>query len=530
MTPARPVVLAIFDGWGIAPPSRGNAISLAKTPVYDRLVACYPSLLLQASGESVGSTWGELGNSEVGHINIGAGRIVYQDLPRITKSIADGTFFANPVLKKAAAYARDHGSRFHIMGLMSSGGIHSFNEHAYALLEFAKREQVPSVFLHCFLDGRDTPHNSAERFIAKLQAKIDQIGIGAIATLSGRFWAMDRDNHWDRIEKAYRAIIEGTADRTSGDPLRAIQESYAQNVFDEEFVPTVITDESGQPRAKVNNHDVVIFFNFRSDRARQLTKAFALPGFEKFPRTYQPDLFFVAMTEYEKDLPVEVAFPPEHVSDPIAKVIADKNLRQFHIAETEKYAHVTFFFNGGREDPFPNEDRALIPSPSVASYDQKPAMSAREITDRLIEALKTAKYDFLVVNYANADMVGHTGKLQTTVEAVEVLDECLGKLVDVVTDVGGVMLLTADHGNAEDKINLQTGFLQKEHTTNPVPLIFVSSAVIKDKGNENTVIDLSMQTPRGMLSDIAPTVLALLGIEQPASMTGQNLLPLLTKL
>lgn len=525
--PVRPVILTILDGWGIAPPSRGNAISLAKTPFYDGLLEKYPTIALQSAGEGVGSTWGELGNSEVGHLNIGAGRIVYQDLPRITKAIADGEFFKNPVLVKAAAYAREHKSRFHIMGLMSSGGVHSFNEHAYALLEFAKRENLSSVFVHAFLDGRDTPHNSSERFINKLQEKIKQIGVGQIASLSGRFWAMDRDNHWDRIEKAYRAMVEGVADRKSSDPLRAIQESYTQSVFDEEFVPTVITDQAGQPLAKVDDHDVVVFFNFRSDRAREMTKALALPGFEKFKRAYQPELLFVAMTEYEKDLPVVVAFPPERVDEPLAKVLADKNLRQLHIAETEKYAHVTFFFNGGKEEAFANEERILIPSPSVASYDQKPSMSAREITDRVIEQLKTAKHDFIVINYANADMVGHTGKLQSTIEAVEVIDECLSKLVGAVLEVNGVMLLTGDHGNAEDKINLQTGFFQKEHTTNPVPLILIGQDFEKTDGKKSFLRDLSMETPSGLLSDIAPTILELMGVTQPQAMTGQSLLTIL---
>ncbi len=528
-TSYRPVVLTIFDGWGVAPPSRGNAISLAKTPVYEKLLSEYPSLLLQASGESVGSSWGELGNSEVGHLNIGAGRIVYQDLPRITKAIADGTFFDNPVLKRAVAQAKKQNSRFHIMGLMSSGGIHSFNEHAYALLELAQKSGLSHVFVHAFLDGRDTPHNSAERFLSKLQAKLDQLGVGKIATLAGRFWAMDRDNHWDRVEKAYRAIVEGKSEKTSTDPMSAIRESYAQGVYDEEFVPTVITDQSGVPLATVGDHDVVVFFNFRSDRARQMTKAFVLPGFEKFSRTYLNDVFFVAMTEYEKDLPVEIAFPPERVDMPLARVIADHQLHQLHIAETEKYAHVTFFLNGGKEEAFPNEDRGLIPSPSVATYDQKPSMSAREITDRACTELKTAKYDFIVINYANADMVGHTGKLQPTIEAVEVLDECLGKLVDMVREVNGVLLLTADHGNAEDKVNLQTGFIQKEHTTNPVPVVLVGEPFRRSENPTSLARDLSMETPRGLLSDVAPTVLELMGIPQPPEMTGKSLLSSLRK-
>lgn len=519
----RPVVLVIFDGWGVAPPSRGNAISLAKTPVYDQLVQNYPALVLQASGESVGSSWGEMGNSEVGHLNIGAGRIVYQDLPRITKAISDGSFFKNPVFIKAAKNCREHKSALHIMGLMSSGGVHSFNEHAYALLEFAKRESLDRVFIHAFLDGRDTPHNSAESFITKLQAVIDKVGVGQIATLTGRFWAMDRDNHWDRIEQAYRALTAGQAENRSVDPIKAIQDSYQKQVYDEEFAPTVITGPDGQPRATVGDQDSVIFFNFRADRARQLTKAFVLPGFEKFERAYLKDLTFVAMTEYEKDLPVDIAFPSESIETPLAKVIADAGLKQLHIAETEKYAHVTFFFNGGREEAFAGEERALVPSPPVASYDEKPAMGAREITERATQEIKTAKYDFVVINYANADMVGHTGNIPATVEAVELLDDCLGRLLEIVREVGGVLVITADHGNAEDKISLQTGFLNKEHTTNPVPFVVAHDDFKPSRSKSPVGLDLSMQTPQGLLADVAPTILGLMGLPVPKTMTGHNL-------
>jgi len=520
----RPVVLVIFDGWGIAPPSRGNAIDLAKTPVYDSLIQDYPAMSLQASGEAVGSGWGELGNSEVGHLNIGAGKIVYQDSPRITKSISDGNFGKNESLKGAANHARKNNSNLHIMGLMSSGGIHSFNEHAYALLEFAKAENLPNVFIHAFLDGRDTPHNSAERFITNLQAKIDKIGIGKIATLSGRYWGMDRDNHWDRIAKSYRAIVEGKSEVTAQDPIKAIQDSYAKKVFDEELEPTVIINEAGTPITTVAENDAVIFFNFRPDRSRELTKAFVLPGFEKFERTYLKDLFFVTLTEYEKDLPVEIAFPPEQIVFPLARVISDAGMKQLHIAETEKYAHVTFFLNGGREQAYPGEDRVLIPSPSVANYDLKPSMSAREITDRIVQELKTAKYDLVVVNYANADMVGHTGNFKASLEAIEVLDECLSKIYEIVNEVNGVLLITADHGNAEDMVNLQTGFIQKEHTTNPVPFILVGADFRLTSEKTGTAKDLSLQTPSGILADVTPTVLHLLGLPPGANMTGKNLI------
>ncbi len=520
----RPAALVIFDGWGVAPPSRGNAISLAKTPVYDRLVQSYPTLVLQASGEAVGSAWGELGNSEVGHLNIGAGRIVYQDLPRITKAISDGSFSKNTAFNKAVKNCRAHRSAFHIMGLMSPGGVHSFNEHAYALLEFAKREGLERVFIQAFLDGRDTPHNSAENFITKLQAVIDKVGLGQIASLTGRYWAMDRDNHWDRIAKAYRALTEGQAESRSADPIQAIRDSYQKQIYDEEFAPTVITGADGQPRGTIGGHDSVVFFNFRADRTRQLTKAFVLPGFEKFERAYLKDLTFVTMTEYEKNLPVDIAFPPENIELPLAKVIADAGLKQLHIAETEKYAHVTFFFNGGREESFDGETRVLVPSPPVASYDEKPAMGAREITERAVAEIKTAKYDFVVINYANADMVGHTGNIPATIEGIELLDSCLGRIQEIIAEVGGALIITADHGNAEDKISLQTGFLNKEHTTNPVPFILVHDDFKLTKPKSAVSLDLSMQTPQGLLADVAPTILYLMGLPAPTSMTGHNLI------
>jgi len=521
----RPVVLVILDGWGVAPPSRANAISQAKTPVMDKLISTYPTMTLQASGESVGLPWGEMGNSEVGHMNIGAGKIIYQDLPRINKAIIDKTFYKNKVLLEAVKKVKENNSKFHLMGLVSTGGVHSSLDHLFALLEFCQMEKLKNVYLHCFLDGRDTPRNSGENFITKLEAKIKELGVGKIASLSGRYYAMDRDNRWERIKKAYLAITKGESEQKFTDPLEAIKKSYQNNIFDEEFIPTVITDKNGKPLAKVENGDSVVFFNFRADRARQLTKAFVLPGFSKFERgEYLKDVYFVTMTEYEKNLPVFVAFPPEEVKNPLAKVIADYHLKQLHIAETEKYAHVTFFINGEREEAFPGEDRILVPSPSVSSYDQKPEMSCRKITERLISEINTGKYDFCVVNYANADMVGHTGVFPAIIKAIEAVDECLGQLVAAVLDIDGALVITADHGNAEEKIDLQTGFIIKEHSTNPVPLIIVA----KEWENHPTALalgnDLSSLTPIGLLSDVAPTVLALMGLEKPKEMTGQNLL------
>jgi len=469
----RTVVLMILDGWGIAPSSRGNAVAIALTPNFNSLIDNYPTMVLQASGEAVGLPWGEMGNSEVGHLNLGAGRIVYQDLPRITKSIADGKFFENSAFLKAIEHVKKNKSKLHLLGLVSAGGVHSSIDHLYALLELAKKKKVSDIYVQAILDGRDTPRQSATNFVEKLQNKISELKVGKIATLCGRYYAMDRDNRWDREEKAYLALTEGQADYQAKDPLQAIENSYKREVYDEEFIPTVIK-ENDKPIAKVEDNDAVIFFNFRSDRTRQLTKAFTLPGFEKFNRPkYLKNLLFVTMTEYDKDIPVLVAFPPEYVECPLAKVISDAGLKQLHIAETEKYAHVTYFFNGGREEPFLGQENILVPSPSVSTYDQKPGMSARELTEHLLKAIAVGKYDFIVVNYANADMVSHTGNVQASIKAVETVDECVGKVVKAVLENNGVLFITADHGNAEEILNLQTGVMDKEHSVNPVPFIAV---------------------------------------------------------
>lgn len=517
------VTLIILDGWGIAPPRRGNAISLASTPNFDKLVTIYPTMALQSSGELVGLPWGEMGNSEVGHLSLGTGRIVYQYFPRITKAIAEGSFFKNQAFLKAVAQAKKNDSALHIMGLVSDGGVHSSSEHLYALLELLKEQGISKVYIHAFLDGRDAPPNSAEDFIQQLQNRIKELRIGKIASLAGRYYAMDRDNRWERVEKAYRAIVEGESEQKTEDPVRAIRNSYQNNVFDEEFNPTVIT-EQGKPVAKVEENDAIIFFNFRPDRARQLTKALILPGFEKFNRPRElKGLFFVSMTEYEKDLPVgAIAFPPEKISKSLAKVISDRGMRQLHIAETEKYPHVTFFFNGGKETAFPGEERVLIPSPHVSSYDQKPAMAAKEIRERIVQELLGEKYQLLVVNFANADMVGHTGNLKATVKAVEVIDQCLKEIIEVALDKQGVVVITADHGNAEEVMNTQTGQIIKEHSNNPVPFILIG----KDWEGQSNVStrDLSVLRPVGILADVAPTILKIMGIDQPVEMTGRSLI------
>lgn len=518
---SKPVVLAILDGWGIAQESSGNAIRLAKTPNFNYLTGKYPAFVLQGSGKAVGLPWGEMGNSEVGHMNIGLGKIAYQTLPLISESIWNGKFFENAVLLKAIAHTKKYKSKIHLLGLVSSGGVHSYIDHLYALLDLFKKEKVENFYIHVILDGRDTRYDEGINIIARLQERLEIIGKGKIATLSGRFYAMDRDNHWERTEKAYLAMTQGVCDETCEDPYLAIKKSYQKKIYDEEFVPTVITIDK-KPVAKIEDDDAVIFFNFRGDRARQLTESFVLPAFENFNRPrYLQNLFFITFTEYKKGLPVEVAFNFDEPTPPLGKIISDAGLTQYHIAETEKYAHVTYFFNGGQEKPFKGEDRGLIPSPRVSSYDEKPEMGAYEITNNLIEAIKLDKYDFVVVNYANLDMVGHTGNLEATIKAAEVVDECLGNLVKTVLAKDGVILVTADHGNAEELVNLQTGEIDKEHSMNPVPFVLVGKQWEKAKAKE---IDLSTLKSSGVLADIAPTILKIMGLEKPKTMTGYSII------
>lgn len=524
--PHRPVVLVILDGVGIAPPVQGNPFGAAKLPTWNMLVDTYPTFSLQASSEAVGLPWGEMGNSEVGHLNLGAGRIIYQNLPRITRSIADGNFFTNKAFEEAAVHVQKNKTALHLFGLVSVGSIHANMDHLYALMEFCKKKKLQKVFLHLILDGRDSPRDSGLELVQQVENKIKELGIGKVATLSGRYYAMDRDSRWDRIEKAYNAIAAGVADRYADNTMSVIKKAYEDKNFDEEFLPTVI-GTAARPTATVQDNDALIFFNFRPDRARQITTSFVLPGFEKFPRTsYLKNLFFVGMTEYDKDLPVIVAFPPEEVVDPIASVIADAGLRQLHIAETEKYAHITYFFNGGREEPFKQQDNIIIPSPSISSYDQKPEMSADELTERLIKEIKREYYDFIVVNYANPDMVGHTGNREATIKALEAVDGCLGKLINEVLEYDGILFITSDHGNAEELTSVQTGSMNKEHSVNPVPFIAVGRGWEGERPNALMIVDhdLSMLQPSGVLSDVAPTILAHMGLKLSESMTGNNLL------
>lgn len=518
----KPTTLIILDGWGVAPASRGNAITLAKTPNFDQYLQKYPHFTLQAAGEAVGLSWGEVGNSEVGHLNLGAGKIIYQNLPRITQMIWNKSFFSNPVFLKAIEHVKKNNSKLHLLGLVSNGGIHAFNEHLYALLELAKSKKLKKVFVHGILDGRDAPYNSGYNFINQLEEIMNSAKIGQIATLSGRFYAMDRDHHWERIEKAYQTMVLGEGQRTSLKPSEFIQESYKNKIYDEKFLPTVFIKDNN-PTAKIKDDDAVIFFNFRADRARQLTKSFILPGFEKFsrPRLLQ-NLFFVGFTEYEKNLPIEVAFSAQKINSPLAKIFSEKKLNQFHIAETEKYAHVTFFFNGGKEKPFEKEDNFLIPSPRVASYAQIPEMSASKIAKKVVQEIANDKYDFILINFANSDMVGHTGDLKASIKAVEAVDKYLGKVVEAVLYKGGKAFITADHGNAEELINLESGEIDKEHSTNPVPFIAVGKEWAGEEMKE--VLDLSLVTPAGVLADVAPTILKEMKIEQPGEMTGRALI------
>ena len=523
--PNRPVVLAVLDGCGVAHAGEGNAITLADTPNMDRFIREYPTMTIAAAGAEVGLSFGDMGNSEVGHLNIGAGRVYYQTFPRINQSISAGSFAENDAFAKAVKHVKKNKSALHIMGLVSQGNVHAAQEHLYALLELAKVNKIKKVFIHAFLDGRDTKFDSGKDFIGQLEEKMKELGVGKIATLAGRFHAMDRDNRWERTQESYEAMANGVAKQYAKDALSAIEESYAKEIYDEEFVPTVIGKE-GKPTATVNSGDGMVFFNFRPDRARQMTKAFVLPSFPKFEREYIEDLFFVTMTEYEKELPVSVAYPPVVIINCLAEVLSKAGLTQFHIAETEKYAHMTFFLNGTIEDPFEGEERKIIPSPKVSSYDQKPEMSALEVTKETIKAIQADSYDVYMLNYANADMVAHTGDLTASIQGCAAVDRSLGMLADHVLAKNGILFITADHGNGEEVSNLETGEKDKEHSTNPVPFIIISNDLRGHAGpaGDPPEGDLSLMPPVGMLADVAPTMLKLMGVEQPPDMTGRPLL------
>ena len=519
----KPVAVIVLDGFGIAPPSDSNAVYLAKKPVFDDLIKNYPHSVITAAGEAVGLPWQEMGNSEVGHMNIGSGRIVYQELPKINKAITDGTFFKNEAFLKVIEHVKTNKSALHLLGLASEGGVHSHIEHLFALMELAKMSKVKNVYLHVITDGRDTPPKVALDGIEMIRDRIKEIGVGEIASVSGRYFAMDRDERWDREEKAYKAIVLGEGPQANS-AEKAIKDSYNREVFDEMIEPVTIA-EKGRPIGKMNPKDGVIFFNFRSDRAKQMTKAIVLPGFDKFKRGPRiPDLEFATMIQYDRDLPVDIAYPPEKIENSLGEILANNKKTQFHIAETEKYAHVTVFFNCGRISPFPGEDRELITSPQVATYDLQPEMSASEVADRAVKKLSEGKTDFMILNFANPDMVGHTGNIPAATKAVEAADECLGKVVKKIFDLGGAAIITADHGNCEVMRNLQTGEMLKEHTANPVPFIIVAEDRRFKTPPKNLVTDLGVLAPVGVLGDVAPTVLDMMGLPKPKEMGGISLL------
>ena len=507
----KPTVLMILDGYGLSDKTEGNAVALAKTPVMDALEKEYPFVQGYASGLAVGLPEGQMGNSEVGHLNMGAGRIVYQELTRITKEIQDGDFFKNEELLAAVENCKAHDSALHLYGLLSDGGVHSHNTHLYALLQMAKDHGLKKVYVHCFLDGRDTPPASGKDYIEQLLDKMKEIGVGEVASVMGRYYVMDRDNRWDRVEKAYRAMTAGEGE-TAVCPLCAVSASYDKEVTDEFVVPTVIVKD-GKPVATVQDNDSIIFYNFRPDRAREITRAFCADEFDGFPREKRINVKYVCFTEYDVTIPNKsVAFKKVEVTNTFGEYLAAHHMTQARIAETEKYAHVTFFFNGGVEAPNEGEDRILVKSPKVATYDLKPEMSAYEVCDKLVDAITGGKYDVIIVNFANPDMVGHTGIIEAAVKAVEAVDECVGRAVEAIKKVDGQMFICADHGNCEQLIDEKTGEPFTAHTTNPVPFLLVNydpAYTLRDGG---------------CLADIVPTMIEMMGMEQPKEMTGKSLL------
>jgi len=518
----RPVVLVVLDGWGIGRGTKGNALAKAKLPTIEKLNSFYPHTSLQASGISVGLPWEEAGNSEVGHITLGAGKVIYQSLPRITMDIQSGEFFKQKTFLEAIEHARENNSALHFIGLVGKGGVHSQIDHLYALLELARNQKVGKLFIHVFTDGRDSAPNSGIDSLKELQQKLAFYGVGKIASVSGRYFAMDRNNNWDRIQKAYEAMT-GKKEGSISDPISYLSESYANKIYDE-FIEPAAVFEFGTPVGPIKDNDSIIFFNFREDRARQMTKAFVLPDFNGFKRMPLKNIAFVTMVQYEAGLPVAVAFPPISVDFPLGKIISDNSMKQLRISETEKFAHVTYFFNGGSEDAYPGEERTIVPSLAVDNFADAPQMKAEEITDKVILAVNEARYDFILMNYANADIVGHTGLEEATMKAAEVIDACLGRLIPAVLLEGGCLLITADHGNAEELKNNLTGETNTEHSVNPVPLWFITSENHKDNKPNRVPGEVPVE---GLLSDVAPTVLELLGLEKSKEMTGESLLPLL---
>lgn len=505
----KPMLLIVLDGWGYSENLEANAIAAAHKPTWDRLWNSFPHSFLRGSGAEVGLPADQMGNSEVGHLNLGAGRVVYQEFTRVSRSIKTGSFFTNQTLVDAVTLARDTGKAVHILGLLSDGGVHSHEEHIHAMAELAANEGVDRIYVHAFLDGRDTAPKSASDSIKAMDAKFAELGKGRLATMIGRYYAMDRDHRWPRIQQAYDLITQGKSEFQAVDGMTGLGMAYNRGETDEFVQATTIIPE-GETAVRIEEGDVLVFMNYRSDRARQITRPFIEPDFDAFERDYVPKLgMFVSLTEYKADFDVPVAYPPDRLKNVFGEYISNLGLQQLRIAETEKYAHVTFFFNGGREDPFEFEDRILVNSPNVATYDLQPEMNAPELTDKLVAAVESGKYDAIICNYANPDMVGHTGNLKATIKAIEALDDCLARVVECVQKVGGEMLITADHGNAEQMVNPDTGQPHTAHTSNLVPLIYIGRS--------------AELLPNGALSDVAPTMLYLMGLEQPPEMNGRSL-------
>ena len=518
----KPLILIVLDGWGISNSIHGNPIREATLPTFEKLNRFYPMTTLQASGISVGLPWNTAGNSEVGHMTMGAGRVIYQNMPRISLSIQDGSFFKNEVLLNTINTVKTNKSKLHLMGLISPGSVHSHKDHVIALLRLAKNEGLSEVFVHVFMDGRDSAPTSGIQHLKELAREMRLVGIGKIASISGRNFSMDRNNNWDRIEKTYRMLTEGVGD-TATDPLLSLEQSYNKSVTDEYIEPTLITEKDA-PIALIQNKDAVIFFNFREDRARELTKAFVAPTFDGFTRTVL-DIHFTTFTEYERGLPANVAFPPEDIQHSLGETLSLAGKKQLRITETEKYAHVTYFFNGGKEKPFEGEDRVLIPSPATSHFDEVPEMSSPQITESLLDILKKNEYDFILVNYANPDMVAHTGNETASISAVEATDKSLSILIPAVLKMGGALIITADHGNVEELKKVTTGEVDTEHSTNPIPLWFIAPDNHREKTAEQMMRE--QNEVNGLLSDVAPTILDIMGIAKPEAMNGASLLSIL---
>ncbi len=523
----KKVVLVILDGFGVAPASHGNAISVSKMPHLDYIVQNFPSLTLQASGPLVGLPWGEMGNSEVGHLNIGAGRIVGQDLPRITSSIQSGDFFKNPVFLEAVEHSLKNKSSLHLLGLVSAGGVHSFDEHLYALLSLAGEKGLKKVYIHMFTDGRDTEPKVALMDIAKLNERIARAGVGIVATIAGRFYGMDRGGHWGQTLLTYQALVEGKGEKYTS-PEECIRQNYSAQIFDEMIKPSVMVDANSEAVGKIQENDAIIFINFRSDRAIQLTECFIAPQNlpEEYRRPVLNNLYFASMTEYSSKLPAHVAFTSTDLKNNLAEVLSANKFTQFHIAESEKYAHVTAFFNCGRTEKYPGEDREIVTSPAnnSSNYVDHPEMSAEKLTESLVQKISKTETNFFLANFANPDMVGHTGSLRAAVLALEFIDKCLKKIMDACLLGDAVLMITADHGNVEQMIHSKTGDIDKDHTTNPVPLLLIANEYKFPKPIEHGYVFLSSRVPAGIISDIAPTVLEFFNLPKPEEMTGVSLL------